>query len=154
MRTLFIALSLLFLLLIYGPEIFAENNSAPLTARVTVLPTLKYETIHQEDHIVVTNEDINRGYIDINNAITIKIKTNSNSGLFITFFTNNDFPQGAIVSTNTGSLKIQDSNNELYIPYNEAKSFTKDLSFRFYLSSNTTPGYYDWPVSFMVSSAY
>ena len=130
----------------------AARSSLGLKLTTRVLPVVKYEIILQKEDVLITEEDIQRGYIDIRGAVIFSVMTNSVNGYVLTFFVGRDTFKEIEVFCDSVFTRIDDANNEIFMPPEGMKSIVKELSFRFYLSDNFLPGVYDWPVAFAIQA--
>jgi len=138
--------------LINRTSVDAASSSSVLKITTRVLPVVKYEIILQKKNVMITEEDIHRGYIDVRNAVIFSVMTNSVNGYVMTFFVGRDTFKAIEVYCDSVFTQIDDANNEIYMPSEGMKSTVKKLRFRFYLSDNFLPGIYDWPVEFAIQA--
>ncbi len=129
----------------------AGTNKAGLYASVRVLPYVNYDINHQDANLTITQQDIDRGYAEISNAIILSVKTNSPNGYVINFFVGGDYIREISLSDGSNDYSLSESGGELYFVYGGMNYMTKELSFRFTLLADSEPGTYDWPVSFIMS---
>jgi len=130
----------------------AASSSFALKLTTRVLPVVKYEIILQKKNVLITEDDIHRGYIDVRSAVIISVMTNSVNGYVLTFFVGRDAFKEVEVFCDSAFTRIDDANNEIYMPPAGMQPIVKELSFRFYLSDNFLPGVYDWPVAFAIQA--
>jgi len=129
----------------------AGTNKAGLHASVRVLPYVQYDINHQELNLTLAQQDIDRGYKEISNATIFSVKTNSPNGYVINFFIGGDYISEVSLSDGSNHYSLTESGGEVYFVYGGMNYVTKELSFRFTLLSDTEPGTYGWPVSFIMS---
>ncbi len=139
-------------MLITAGDALAGSSTALMNIRTWVLPIAKHTIVHQKNNLIITQADIERGYVDARRAMILSIKTNSTNGYLLGF---------SVVSGFFRELRVLDGNNtytvsrlggEVHIPYEGMNYITKELSFRFYLFENAKPGTYRWPVALMISA--
>lgn len=147
-RALIISL-LLSLINVISVSADSKNSNINISARV--LPFIKYEIIHQEKNLVITANDISRGFIDIQRAMIFSVRTNSSNGYQVVFSAGSDFIREATVFNERNSYSLSGSGGELFFPYQGTNYTTKELSIRFYLLSDAKPGVYEWPLSFLIT---
>jgi hypothetical protein len=139
------------LFLINIPDIDAGGRSFHIYVTTEVLPVVKYEILHREKNVLITEESIKKGYIDVHGAVTFSVLTNSRNGYVLTFFVGGDLFKEVEVFYDSGSRRIHGTGNEVHMPFEGIKYVTKELSFRFYISDIMRPGIYDWPVDVMIN---
>ena len=130
----------------------AASSSSGLKLTTRVLPVVKYEIILQKKNVLITEDDIRRGYIDVRDAVIFSVVTNSVNGYVLIFFAGRDTFKEIEVFCDSVFTQIDDANNEIYMPPAGMRPAVKELSFRFYLSDNFLPGVYDWPVAFAIQA--
>jgi len=138
------------LFLLNTTDVKAGSAISTINVTTKVLPVVKYEIVHQEENILITEDNIERGYVDVHGAVIISVMTNSRNGYALTFFVGRDLLHEVEVLCDSVSSEIHDTNNEIYMPYEGMKYTVKEFSFRFYLSDGMMPGMYDWPVAFTI----
>ncbi len=130
---------------------FAETSSHMIHVSARVSPYIKHSILHQNDHIVLTSADIDRGYIDVNRGIALSLKTNSKNGYLLVFAANSSFLNNATVYNENNTYNVSGSGGEVHMPYPGKHYVTKELSFRFHLSATVEPGTYAWPLALMLT---
>lgn len=152
MKSTLIIMIAFFLSLIIVNDTSSENKSSQINVITKVLPVVKYEILHQEKNIYISEEDIKRGYVDVQDALIVSVMTNSTRGYSLTFFLGKNLFREVSVKYNSGSYTIRESDNEIHMPFEGMKHVRKELSFRFYFSDSVMPGFYSWPVAFMINA--
>jgi hypothetical protein len=131
---------------------FCADKSSTLLVSANVLPAAKYEILHQEDSYTVTVADIDKGYIDIGNALTYSVWTNSRNGYLLTFaFDNRSIKEIKIIDTHNSYL-ISNNYQEVHMPHPGMKYVTKELYMRLFLLTDTKPGTYQMPLAMTISA--
>jgi hypothetical protein len=130
----------------------AGRSISSINVTTKVLPVVKYEIVHQEKNLFITEENLKTGYIDVRGAMIFSVLSNSSNGYVITFFVGRGLFNKIEVFYDAVSSEIHDANNEIYMPAGEMKYKVKEFGFRFYLSDILMPGMYDWPVEFMIQA--
>ncbi len=137
---LFIAASL-------SNEALGGTKMELFNATTKVIPVVKYEFLYQQNNLVITSADIERGFIDINNGVIINVKTNSLNGYMLNIAFDSTLFNEIIISDENISSPVKEGFGELHMPFHGKSYLTKELTFRFYFSANTEPGTYQWPVA-------
>jgi len=150
MRRAIINIIAVIIFLLNTTDVKAGRDISGINVTTKVLPVVKYEIIHQEEKVLITEEDIKRGYLDVHSALIFSVMTNSENGYVLTFFIGRDLIEEIEVFCDSVSSEIHDASNEIYMPSEGRKYTVKELSFRFYLSDVLMPGIYDWPVAFTI----
>jgi hypothetical protein len=150
MRKLLTIIAGILILLNTGDAFAGVNTTLEVTA--TVLPVVKYSILHKESRLIVTQEDLDRGYIDIQRALIFSVKTNSFDGYLLTFSVGSDIFSGLTVVNENNVYKLSGSEFEIHMPFQGMNYITKELNIRFHLLSDAKPGTYEWPLSFMITA--
>lgn len=124
----------------------AKDSITNMAVSAIVLANAKMQIVHQEDQINITQENIDKGFIEIPSAISFLIKTNSPQGFIMDFI-----PVGSVFN----SVKIAGISNLPELSANggsvvqrglTSKDITYELSFKFKLRHDILPGKYPWPL--------
>jgi hypothetical protein len=127
----------------------AADVRAFMTVSATVVDTVSIRTLHQAETLVVTAQDIERGYVDVPAASRFEIR-NKGPSLFEVRPLNPFFrsvrvtgPEGSAEFGAAGGTLMQRSNGN-------GAAVNVSLGYRFELAAGITPGAYKWPVSLTV----
>lgn len=131
--------------LLGAQETNAVMKTANLTASATVLPYLQFNLLFQVSEITITEEDIQRGYLDLRSASLLELKTNSNQGYHLSF-------EGSLwpfkevqIQGLTNPVRLHSGHSLVHQPSARGKVIM-NLDYRFILSGETKPGSYSWPL--------
>jgi hypothetical protein len=108
--------------------------------------------LHQERSLVVTPEDVARGYVDAPSASRIEVRNNSRGGCLLVF----ERVAGPDASFGTISIRGFERDVEIgpvggFVPHAYAPApVTAELSYRFSLDPSARPGTYPWPLQVSV----
>lgn len=130
---------------------FAGGNSTRLMVSARVLPYMEKNVVNRISSVNITDKDIARGYVDVNAATVVEVRTNTR-GYMLWFgdvrgpFTAVDVVDGKRTTT------LSVSGGFIYQGGGQGDkggfvAETKILSYRFYLAGNTSHGAYSWPVA-------
>ncbi len=122
----------------------STRTKVMVSARIPALTSLKI--LHQEREIIIADEDIRKGYIDMQSASHIQVMNNNPAGYMLTL-------QGIVwpfrevrVQGFANDIRVTSGSVFVHQPYNRG-AVTVELSYRFLLSEDVKPGIYDWPLS-------
>jgi len=111
----------------------------------TVLPRATLKVISQPQNLVVTNADISRGYVEVKSAVRLEVKDNSRAGYLLVFEGKGmQFKEMYVQGLGT-DVRISQGGGWIPQPY-IPKVSSLDLSFKFILTEESTPGTYEWPL--------
>ena len=128
----------------------AYGDSTTVSVQATVLPVV-WQSISYPDVLSVTQEDIERGYVDVEGAVSVTIRTNTPDGYTLGVFKTVDMFERVVITDGSESYVLYAGDREIHIlPYRGSRYITRELSFRFYLKQDTEPGTYAWPVGLSI----
>ena len=149
---------ILYIMILIIPILFAGYDASAMReenviyARARVLPVLKYSVIHQESSINITKADLEKGYLDVNRALILSIKTNSANGYSLSLFVDSNLFNGVTLFNENNSYRFTESGGEVHMPFQGLNPVRKELSFRLYFAADLKSGHYQWPVSVMINA--
>jgi hypothetical protein len=118
-----------------------------ITVSAVVSARSSMKIIEQVTFLVITADDIRRGYVEVAAASRIEVKNNSLKGYLLSF--------ESLMTVPFKEVQIQGLGNEIQInsgggwiprPYSRTP-VTMELGYRFILSENAEPGTYSWPLA-------
>src|SRR5437763_373737 len=100
--------------------------------------------------ITITDGDVLRGYVEVPTGSRLRITSNNPAGYFIDFFTRLPIFRSVRVSNSNGSADLGPDGGTIIERGQHGRNLPLDLSYRFMLASNATPGTYAWPLALNV----
>ncbi len=140
------------LIIMAAGEALAGDNRAILNVQARVIPMVKQTILHSESSLSITSADIERGYVEVQKGMVLSVKTNAINGYVMDFLTGNNLFNKVSVSDGDNTYALAGSGGAVHMPYKGLNPIIKELSFRFYLSPEVSPGLYPWPVDLMISA--
>lgn len=140
-------------LLMVAPSPPATADQAKVTVSATVLKHASLKVLAQPASIVITPEDVARGYVDVAAPAQVAIKSNSPGGYMLEFANEGDFMRQIQVRGLATDLQLGVAGGAVMQP-GAASGITRatlDLGFRFLLAQSARPGTYPWPVHLSVT---
>lgn len=125
--------------------------AAKIAVMATVLPHTDFRVMRQAAEIVITNTDIDRGYVDASNASLIQVKNNSPSGYLLVFEGAGSGFREVHVKGLGRNIVISSGNGWVAQPYAGKTPVVMELSYRFLLADGLQPGTYSWPLSISIN---
>ncbi|MDD5761322.1 MAG: hypothetical protein PHP88_02285 [bacterium] len=128
----------------------AGSARIQVTARVASRATLR--VLQQVKTLVVTREDVARGYVDAPAASRIEVRNNSREGCLLVFegVAGPDASFGRISVRGLGR-DVEIGPGGGFVPHPYAPTpVTAELSYRFSLARDARPGTYPWPLQVSV----
>lgn len=114
-----------------------------------VLARAELSVLKQPRDLVITDADVRRGFVQVEGATLVEIKTNSPAGCLLSFaFQELPFRETS-VNIMGREIVLGPDGGLVTLPVTEKSMVT--LNYRFVLSPETTPGTYAWPFSLAVS---
>ncbi|MGZ8463878.1 MAG: hypothetical protein ACXWWT_13700 [Candidatus Deferrimicrobiaceae bacterium] len=130
----------------------AATGSARVQVTAAVQSRATLRVLHQERILVVTPEDVARGYVEATAASRIEVRNNNRGGCLLVFegIAGPDAPFGRVSVQGLGrDVEIGPGGGFVPHPYSPAP-VTAELSYRFSLGRDARPGTYAWPLSVSV----
>jgi len=141
-------------LIAIASPIYAGSSTAEMTVSARVIARTILTVDSQPASVSVTAEDILRGYVDVPQAVTFRVRSNARDGYALGFQPLN-FPfSAAEVRWNGRTTTVQSGNDwatSLTHPYQQGGS-AGALVVRLRLSAGAEPGTYSWPLQFAADS--
>ena len=132
----------------------AHASETTLTVSAAVLKHASMQVVAQPDSVVVTAEDIARGYVDVPGTAKITVQSNTQGGYLLHFARLGDFFRQALVRGLAGpDLQLEEGGGAV-AQASTGQGMTRtalDLAFRFVLSESARQGVYSWPVRLSVA---
>ena len=129
---------------------YAAQSSISIPVSVTVIANAKIQSSFDTKALVITQQDIERGYIDIPLAYKYVIHSNSRAGYILQFDPVGFLFQSVIVSGLGAPVQIGTDGGSIVQRGSINESVSHELSFRFNLRSDLLAGQYPWPLQISV----
>jgi mannitol/fructose-specific phosphotransferase system IIA component len=128
------------------------TGSARIQVTATVPARAALRVLHQARMLVVTPEDVARGYVDAPAASRIEVRNNSRGGCLLVF------ERIAGPDASFGKVSVRGFGRDVeigpgggFVPHSYASvPVTAELSYRFSLDRDARPGTYPWPLQVSV----
>lgn len=127
------------------PPVPPSGVTVSVSAVVPSRASLK--VVYQRPEIVVTGDDIARGYVDMPSASRIEVVNNNREGCLLSFVGRENayrLIEQVRVEGLGGGVLINPGGGLVPLPYSKGKTMMV-LSYRFLLSAEARPGAYPWP---------
>ena len=129
------------------PVGFAQRNGVSITASNVIEPSVMVRVIRQAGEIVVSEKEIARGYVVVEDATIVEIDSKYMKSFALSYELMGDtFRTVWAVDQNRKEIQIGKMGIFNYPNRRERTVDLKKLSFKLYLSDNVEPGEYPWPV--------
>jgi hypothetical protein len=127
------------------PDAAAGSFSTVVQVNAVVLARTQLTPLRQPAMLVVTEADIERGYVEVSGASLFEIWNNNPAGCVLTFAPS-DFPFREVAVTVMGrEVIINPMGGMVVVPIKGKQQIA--LDYRFDLTSEAQPGTYAWPLS-------
>jgi hypothetical protein len=127
-------------------------GAARIRVTATVPPRATLRVLHQTRTLVVTPEDVARGYVDAPAASRVEVRNNNRRGCLLVF----ERIAGPDASFGKVSVRGFERDVEIgpgggFVPHPYAPApVTAELGYRFSLDRDARPGTYPWPLQVSV----
>jgi hypothetical protein len=138
------------LLLALALALLGAQSAAAATTSVSVSafirPTATLSVDAQPGSVIVTADDVRRGYVDLPASSRVRVRTNSPNGYALVL---------EVESTEFDAVVLEESGQRVEIrgsgfvdrPFRGRSEVVSELGYRLLLTSATQPGVYAWPVA-------
>lgn len=131
------------------PDAVAGEARAQLTVTAVVVDSFTVRSVHQASALVITPQDIQRGYVDAPAASRFEVR-NSRPCLFeFRAALKNIFRSVRVTGTSGAAEFGADGGTLLQTGFRNGAA-SVDVAYRFNLAPDVTPGTYAWPLSLTV----
>jgi hypothetical protein len=130
----------------HAPLAEAAQKSAAMPVSVTVVSNAKMQTNYQAKQLKITEADVARGYVDIADAFSFSISTNSRSGYLMEFHPVTNLFEAVQVSGLGNPVQLGADGGAIVQRGSRPPNQSHELSFRFTLHQDAKPGSYPWPL--------
>ncbi|GMR05058.1 MAG: hypothetical protein BMS9Abin23_0987 [Thermodesulfobacteriota bacterium] len=143
----YIALLTALLLTISFSVSSGKSTSGAIRVSAHVLPVISKTISNTSSLIVITGEDIKRGYVEVRNATLVEVRTNSREGYLITIEQSALLFKEIWVSDGSRTIILTGRSGLFHQPYSNSRGIDRrSLSYRFVLPENIEAGTYPWPL--------
>lgn len=125
------------------------GTSATLRISAVVLARANLNILKQPRELVVTDADVRRGFVQVQDASMIQLKNNSRAGCLLSFASQGLPFQETTVSVMGRDVVLGQDGGLVELPV--TGNVMVSLGYRFVLAQGTQPGTYAWPFSLSVS---
>ena len=128
--------------------------SATLGMTASVLSYTKVTPLGQAQQLVVTAADRARGFVDVEQAMHVNLRSNHPAGhrLVIEVQTGQPFTRIDVLGIGAGSFTLAGNGGAITLPVSGLQDTTYRLSFRFYLGDGPV-GVQAWPLATFIEPA-
>jgi hypothetical protein len=123
-----------------------SQSSTSMPVSVTVIANAKIRNEYQVTQLKVTENDVSRGFVDIPDASRFSVSTNSRVGYLLEFHPVSHLFKSVEVSGLGNPVQLGADGGAIVQRGPLPAHLTHVLGFRFFLSQNTLPGNYPWPL--------
>lgn len=131
----------------------AAADELRLAVRATIAKRATLQVLAQPSSVVITEQDIARGYVQVPGRAQVSIRSNSPAGYMLVFASESDFVRHIRVSGLGHDVQIGAGGG--VVPQRGAAQgvtqATLELGFRFELAPDARQGTFAWPVQLSVT---
>ncbi len=121
----------------------SSKNKVTLTATIQARATLRI--LHQRGELVITQGDVDRGYVEVQRGSRIEVRNNSPGGYLLSFENHGGLFKEVHIQGLDAQAQVGPGGG--WIPQSYTReAVVRELNYRFILQENTQPGTYSWPL--------
>ncbi len=130
---------------LFGPRpVVAATTSVNVSAFVR--PTATCSVDVQPGSVLVTADDVRRGYVDLPASSRVRVRTNSSTGYMLVLEVESAEFDAVVLEESGERVEIRGS-GFVDRPFRGRAEVVSELGYRFLLNPATQPGVYAWPVA-------
>ena len=152
-RHLFACLATVFILLTPMSDVTFARSSVVVKVTARVMAYARMNVTHSIPEIVVTSDDIRRGYTMAPSATRLEVKSNTGYTIFVHGFS--DTFKGAWLTgfRDVERVYVSEGRNSIPMPFVRpaGRADSMEINYRILLSEDAVPGRYAWPFSLAVN---
>lgn len=134
--------------MVAGAAVRAETLQAQFIVQAIVPPRTTLEAVESPARLLLTEEDIDRGYKDV--AARYRVQSNTRRGWLLRLAPRRGVTQQVEVRGLSGTVLLREETVEVYRP-RVAGPEDVELDYRFVLATGVEPGSYELPVHVSVT---
>ena len=150
---LFLCLATLSILLTaLSSDTFARSSAVVrVTARVMAYAQMR--VTHSIPEVIVTTDDIRRGYTMAPSATRLEVKSNTGYTILVHGFSDTFKSAWLTGLRDMERIYVSESSNSIPVPFKRpaGRADSMEIDYRILLSENTEPGRYAWPFSLSIN---
>lgn len=128
------------------PSAQAAQRSAAMPVSAMVVTNAKMQTSYQTTQIQISVADVARGQVEVLAALRFSVATNKGAGYLLQFHPVGNIFESVHVGGLGNTVQLGADGGAIVQRGAQASNQTHELSFRFTLRPDTTPGTYPWPL--------
>jgi hypothetical protein len=132
------------------PIAHAAQRGAAMPVSAMVIANAKLQISYQARQIEISAADVARGAVEVPAAMRFSVTTTKGSGYLMQFHPVGNFFQSVHVDGLGSAVQLGADGGAIVQRGPQTPNQTHELSFRFDLHPDTTPGSYPWPLSLSV----
>ena len=127
----------------------AGTPGTSFNVNVTVQPVVHVDqTTHS--NLVISELDVERGYVDVNEPVTMRVASNSANGFAVNVLPVNDVFANVVVHGIGSDVALGADGGMIVQRWQHSQTVSMNLKFQFALRPDTQPGVYSWPLQLSV----
>ena len=134
------------LTLMAATQASAQGRSAMLGVSAFVVASTHAETLAQSATLVVTAEDVRRGYVDAPAASRLRITSTSPAGFRLSVHPRLAMFRSVSVRLGSHHARLGADGGTLVAVGRTGRRVPVDVDYRFELAEGVAPGHYPWPL--------
>jgi hypothetical protein len=134
-----------------GTQRPAIREHAILDFKIVIPPVLKVTPLTAPRRLVIEQTDIERGYVDLHEASSLAIATNSRHGFMLSAQIDSTLLERAEVHVANQTLRAASDLSSMLVQLPQRSHSSIGVSYRLHLKQQTRAGEYRWPVALTFS---
>ena len=135
---------------VHAAEAAAGGQTTKLTVMARVAAFFRLQVQHQATGLSITQQDIERGYVEAPAASRFSVSTNSPGNYVIDFRPNSDVFRAVQINGLNRVVELSADGGTVVANASQVGTMTHELTYRFVLHPQVSAGDYPWPLTLAV----
>ncbi|MBL0124393.1 MAG: hypothetical protein IPP88_17255 [Betaproteobacteria bacterium] len=126
---------------------------ASLNFRITIPAMIRVNAMTQPDHVVIGEQHVNQGFIDLDTGTAVNLTSNNRDGYVLTTSYDSKLLSAIEVRVSSQTLKASSGTGSMRVSSGLIVNKLVPISYRLHLAPGVRAGEYRWPVALAFSLA-
>lgn len=129
---------------------YALEKQSSFNVGTRVLPVTSLRVRSEPGQVIVSSEDVDRGYVDVTEPTRVEISNTSPQGYVLVVLPRSRMFSSVTVRGAGGDVTLGDDGGSIVERRQTGSTIPLELTFRFSLASGVASGRYPWPLQLAV----
>ena len=125
-----------------------SGAKASVDFHIVIPVVLRMKPVAQVDHVSITDAEIARGYVDVEDATSMRVASNSRSGFAVSLSFDARLVARVVARIHGREVDVGTTGSSAHIDAEKLIDAPLQVGYRLFIAPGTPPGTYRWPVTF------